>query len=428
MGGEEPGGGGPRPNPYRGLAGIRAAPHTAAPGGTLADPNLTLFRGSTCRRTGDGGELLRVQGEPAGGPAPEPVAPGALPPDPPKAAPWLRPFGDSRPLATDRAKTDSAVPIPAGIGASTEPPCGEALHSASAFGLEAQLVAAGVVGLGLGSGLRTPARWLASLASAPSAFGFGLRTSAEATLPDARRAVTTASPCPPQLPAPEARDEGAATVGRQPGEGPPGVARGAAVPKVVGTDRRRTRSCAYCGGSLHGSGRVLLAYDGEVHAQCWELRFESRREEVEAVQRETASVGIVARDLVAQSQYQLPSLAVPPQPLPDPMLGVGLPPARGLTAGGWPGSPPSLGGSGDPMVSIMTVISNAKEARTARQTLPCRRLQASRGPADRPRPPFRGASGAVAARLPGDRRRGSWGSSSAVPGWRSPGRQQPACV
>ncbi len=110
---------------------------------------------------------------------------------------------------------------------------------------------------------------------------------------------------------------------------------GGSVPALRGrvrNDRRRTRCCAICGGSLHDAdtGPLRFVFEGEAHGECWERRMEAGRELVETTRRQVEGVSAVARYLVAQSQQRLPSLLVPTQPPVN--AGVGVPPARGLTA------------------------------------------------------------------------------------------------
>ena len=192
----------------------------------------------------------------------------------------------------------------------------------------------------------------------PSAGGLGQsQRPAEATLPTADRAELVGGPL---LPTPQ----GGLVVGRQgpptrearTGQPGPSLQNSAGEPCQDGarlgspvegglaasTDRRFSRCCSICGGSLHDGRSSRFCSEGEAHAECWELRFEARREQVALVQGEIASVGVVARYLVAQTKYRIPSLLVPPQPSLD--VGGGLPPACGLPARPFP------------MLSIITVI------------------------------------------------------------------------
>ena len=217
------------------------------------------------------------------------------------------------------------------------------------------------------------------------AYGLGGgSTSAEGLLPDALAVrpsdpagsrflsssvlVAEAVAVAPQVPAPRTPPGGSDGWDGAPiGEPGPGARlRGGGVPILgnrVGADRRFNRKCAVCGGALCAGDVLRFVFEGEVHGECWELRIEATREQVDTVRGEVGSVAAVARYLVAQTQHRLPSLMMPPQPGRAPArgpvleaVGVDLPPADRLTAGGRPGRSLGVGVPADFMVSIITVI------------------------------------------------------------------------
>jgi len=314
-----------KPGPSVSREGRPDAPHPFA--GTPDGPGLALSRGSSLGWVG-----TAIRDGPEAGPDHGTTPCLAPPPGSTRRGPSLGVGSEARP-SDGRARRSLATLRPSSLSGEDTRGTVDRAEAEVPFGADA-------------IGAPTPVDWDAINRVLPA----GVQRQAEPALPSrsllGEMADAGGDPLEPSrlpalsAPAPEAHQWGVTERSDSGAESLGALMRGG----TPGKDRRRSRTCAICGGTFQDGRSIMFALAGEVHGDCWEQGFEARRELVDDTRHQVESVGAVARYLVAQSQHRLPSLLVPPELPLD--AGVGVPPARGLD------------GSSVRMLAIMTAINS----------------------------------------------------------------------